>query len=77
MGGGAIFGDRETGAIEKERRRLILINFIGRFIYIFLGFGKCSWCLVHSRYFLINQKYKYIKKSSIDNFGEKKNEARI
>lgn len=36
MGGGAIFGDREAGDIEKERRRLILINFIGRFYIYFL-----------------------------------------
>lgn len=78
MGGGAIFGDREAGDIEKERRRLILINFIGRYIYIFLGFGKCSWCLVNSRYFLINQKYKYIKKKALlIILVKKKNEARI
>ena len=78
MGGGAIFGDREAGDIEKERRRLILINFIGRYIYIFLGFGKCSWCLVHSRYPLINQKYKYIKKKALlIILVKKKNEARI
>lgn len=29
MGGGAIFGDRAAGDIEKERRRLTVVSFIG------------------------------------------------